>query len=138
MALVGPAMDRERRVNAVRAFHALPPEDRREALVLARQGRRHPDERVAVVSWWYAAAVLQPRWWNRVHPVVLPVLGMVLICLGVLVDSWPVALVSLLLVLAGGLAWWQRSATAPLLALGMRPVEAGDVPPEAGEVAPGA
>ncbi|PPK93103.1 hypothetical protein CLV92_11119 [Kineococcus xinjiangensis] len=128
MALVGPAMDRERRINAARAFHALAPEDRREALALARRGRRHPDERVAVVAWWYAAATLQPTWWNKVPPVVLPAAGIVLVVLAFWWDSWPLALVALLLVLAGGVAWWQRAMSEPLLALGMRPVEDGDRP----------
>ena len=125
MALVGPPMDRQRRVNAARAFHALAPEDRRDAVALARQGRRHPDERVAAVAWWYAAAALQPTWWNRVPPVLLPAAGLVLVVVAFLLDSWPLALVSLLLVLAGGLAWWQRATTAPLLALGLRPASEG-------------
>ena len=127
MALVGPQMDRERRLNAARAFHALAPEDRRDALALARQGRRHPDERVAVVAWWYAAASLQPTWWNKLPVAVLPLAGFALIAVAFALDSWPLALVAFLLVLAGVLAWWQRAMTAPLLALGLRPATAGDV-----------
>ncbi|GAA4983127.1 hypothetical protein [Kineococcus glutinatus] len=121
MPLVGPEMDARRRANAARAFHALAPEDRRDVLALARQGRRHPDERVVAVAWWYAAAVLQPRWWTKLPSPVLPLAGLVLIAVAFLLDSWPLALVSLLLVLAGAMLWWQRAATAPLLALGLSP-----------------
>jgi len=125
VAVVGPDLPPDRRARAVRAFHALPAEDRREALGLARQGRRHPDERVAAVAWWYAAAVLQPRWYNRLPVAVLPVLAFVLLAVAFLVDAWPVALLGLVTLLAGAAFAWQRASTAPLLRL-MRPADAAE------------
>ena len=135
MAVLGPELPADRRVRAVRAYHALSAEDRRDALALARQGRRHPDERVAAVAWWYAAAVLQPRWWNRLPLAVLPLLALVLLAAAVVADAWPFALAGFLVLLAGALVAWQRMTTAPLLRL-MRPAEAADVPPAAQEDTP--
>ncbi|WP_369055841.1 hypothetical protein [Kineococcus terrestris] len=123
MTVVGPELDAATRARAVRAFQALPAEDRREALALARQGRRHPDERVAAVSWWYAAAVLQPRWYHRVPVVVPPLLAMLLVVLAFAVDAWPLALAGLLVLLAGAGLAWQRASAEPLLRL-MRPADA--------------
>lgn len=120
MAAVGPELPPERRARAVRAFQALPREDRREVLGLARQGRRHPDERVAAVAWWYAAAVLQPRWYNRFPVVLLPLLALVLVVVAFALDAWPVALLGLVVLLAGAAFAWQRVAAAPVLRL-MRP-----------------
>jgi hypothetical protein len=121
-AVVGPELPPQRRATAVRAFQALPPEDRRDVLALARQGRRHPDERVAAVAWWYAAAVLQPRWYNRM-PVVLPlVLALALVVLGFAVDAWPLALLGLVVLLVGAALVRQRLTTAPVLRL-MRPAD---------------
>ena len=123
MAVVGPVLPPERRARAVRAFHALPPEDRREVLGLARQGRRHPDERVAAVAWWYAAAVLQPRWYNRVPVVLAPLLALLLVVVAFAVDAWPIALLGLVTLLVGAALAWQRVAAVPVLRL-MRPAHA--------------
>lgn len=121
-AVVGPELPPQRRATAVRAFQALSPEDRRDVLALARQGRRHPDERVVAVAWWYAAAVLQPRWYNRL-PVALPlVVALLLLAVGFALDAWPLALLGLLVLLVGAALVRQRLATAPLLRL-MRPAD---------------
>ncbi|MFD0481925.1 hypothetical protein ACFQ46_04890 [Kineococcus sp. GCM10028916] len=121
-AVVGPELPPQRRVNAVRAFEALPVEDRKDVLALARQGRRHPDERVAAVAWWYAAAVLQPRWYNRM-PVVVPlVVALVLLALAVALNFWPLAFLGLVVVLVGAALTRQRLTTAPVLRL-MRPAD---------------
>ncbi|NIZ90444.1 hypothetical protein [Kineococcus rubinsiae] len=125
MAVVGPELPPQRRARAVRAFRALPAEDRREVLGLARQGRRHPDERVAAVAWWYAAAVLQPRWYNRVPVVVAPLLALALVVVAFALDAWPLALLGLVVLFAGAALAWQRAATVPVLRL-MRPVDAAD------------
>jgi len=125
VAVVGPELPADRRARAVRAFNALPAEDRREALGLARQGRRHPDERVAAVAWWYAAAVLQPRWYNRLPAWVLPVVAFALLAVAFAVDAWPVALLALVTLLGGAALVWQRASTAPLLRL-MRPADAAE------------
>lgn len=106
-----------RRATAVRAFRTLTGEDRQEVLALARQGRRHPDERVAAVAWWYAAAVLQPRWWNRMPLAVLPVLALVLLAVALLSNAWPVAFFGLLALLAGAGLGWQRLNSQPVLRL---------------------
>lgn len=126
-AVVGPEMTPQRRETALRAFQTLPREDRQDAIALARQGRRHPDERVAAVAWWYAAAVLQPRWYNRM-PLVVPVV-VVLALLGVAfaTNFWPLAFLGLVVLLASAALVRQRLTTAPLLGL-MRPPSAGDVP----------
>jgi hypothetical protein len=121
-AVVGPELPPQRRANAVRAFQALPADDRKDVLALARQGRRHPDERVAAVAWWYAAAVLQPRWYNRM-PVAVPlVVALVLVVLAFVVDFWPFAFLGLVVVLVGAALTRQRMTTAPLLRL-MRPAD---------------
>ena len=125
MSVVGPPLTAQRREAAVRAFQALPPEDRTDVLALARQGRRHPDERVAAVAWWYAAAVLQPRWWNRVPLAVAPVAALALLAVALLTDLWPLALLGLLVLLVGAGLGWQRVTTAPLLRL-MSPAAAGE------------
>jgi hypothetical protein len=125
VALVGPELPPARRARAVRAYNALPAEDRREALGLARQGRRHPDERVAAVTWWYAAAVLQPRWYNRLPVAVLPVLALVLLALALVLDAWPLALLALVSLLAGAALAWQRASTVPILRL-MRPADTAE------------
>ena len=122
---VGPEMTPARRATAVRAFRTLTGEDRREVLALARKGRRHPDERVVAVAWWYAAAVLQPRWWNRMPLVVLPVLALALLAVALLSDAWPVALLGLLVLLAGAGLGWQRITTQPVLRLMRAPDGAG-------------
>ncbi|NAZ83317.1 hypothetical protein GTR02_15970 [Kineococcus sp. R8] len=122
VAVTGPELPPDRRARAVRAYHALPAEDRREAVGLARQGRRHPDERVAAVAWWYAAAVLQPRWYNRVPVVVLPLVALALEVVAFAVDAWPVALLGLVTLLVGAGLAWQRASTTPLLRL-MRPAD---------------
>lgn len=125
---VGPEMTPARRATAVRAYRTLLPEDRREVVALARQGRRHPDERVAAVAWWYAAAVLQPRWWNRMPLAVLPVVALVLLAVGLLSDVWPFAFFGLLALLAGAGLGWQRLTTQPVLRL-MRAPGAADADP---------
>jgi len=114
-----------RRATAVRAFRTLTGEDRHEVLALARQGRRHPDERVAAVAWWYAAAVLQPRWWNRMPLAVLPVLALALLAVALLTNAWPFALLGLVALLAGAGLAWQRITTQPVLRL-MRTPDAAD------------
>ncbi|NAZ78070.1 hypothetical protein GTQ99_22055 [Kineococcus sp. T13] len=119
-APVGPQLSPQRRATAVRAFDALAPQDRRDVLALARQGRRHPDERVAAVAWWYAASVLQPRWYNRLPLAVAPAAALALLAAALLLDAWPVALLALLALLAGAGLARQRLSTAPLLRL-MRP-----------------
>ena len=97
---------------------------------------RHGElERVAAVAWWYAAAVLQPRWWNRLPLAVLPLLALVLLAVAVAADDWPFALAALVVLLAGALVAWQRMTTVPLLRL-MRPAEAADVPPAPDEDTP--
>ena len=123
-ALVGPRLSPQRRATAVRAFDALAPQDRRDVLALARQGRRHPDERVAAVAWWYAASVLQPRWYNRLPLAVAPAAALALLAVALLLDAWPLALLALLVLLAGAGLARQRLSTAPLLRL-MRPTDAG-------------
>ncbi|MBB2901036.1 hypothetical protein FHR75_001824 [Kineococcus radiotolerans] len=121
-AVVGPELPPQRRATAVRAFQALPPEDRHDVLALARQGRRHPDERVAAVAWWYAAAVLQPRWYNRM-PVVLPLLvALALAVAGLVLNAWPLVLLGVVVLLLGAALARQRLSTAPLLRL-MRPAD---------------
>ncbi|MFB9376948.1 hypothetical protein ACFFKU_02935 [Kineococcus gynurae] len=127
MAVVGPELSPTRRHRAIRAYQALPAEDRREVLALARQGRRHPDERVMAVAWWYAAAVLQPRWWNRMPVWLLPVLAFVLLTLAVVGDLRPLAVLAFGVLVVGVGLGWQRLATLPVLVL-MRAPEAGDVP----------
>ncbi|WP_432498443.1 hypothetical protein [Kineococcus gypseus] len=125
MSVTAPELPAQRRAAAVRAFRALPAADRRDVLALARQGRRHPDERVVAVAWWYAAAVLQPRWWTRVPAGLLPLPGLLLLCAAFAVDAWPLALLAVLVTAAGVVALWQRLATEPLLRLA-RPAGAGD------------
>ncbi|MEZ0494486.1 hypothetical protein AB2L28_19795 [Kineococcus sp. TBRC 1896] len=126
-AVVGPEMTPQRRATALRAFQTLPREDRQDAIALARWGRRHPDERVAAVAWWYAAAVLQPRWYNRV-PLLVPVLVVLaLLAAALLANSWPLALLGLVVLLLSAALVRQRLTTAPLLGL-MRPPSAADVP----------
>lgn len=122
---VGPEMTPTRRATAVRAFRTLLPEDRREVLALARQGRRHPDERVAAVAWWYAAAVLQPRWWNRMPLAVLPVVALALLAVALTTNFWPFAFFGLLALLAGAGLGWQRLNTQPVLRLMRAPGSAG-------------
>ncbi|WP_432524937.1 hypothetical protein [Kineococcus sp. SYSU DK006] len=126
-ATVGPPLSPQRRATAVRAFDALAPQDRRDVLALARQGRRHPDERVAAVAWWYAASVLQPRWYNRLPLAVAPAAALALLAVALLLDAWPVALLALLVLLAGAGLARQRLSTAPLLRL-MRPTDAAADP----------
>jgi len=128
-AVLGPEMTPQRRATALRAFHTLPREDRRDAVALARQGRRHPDERVAAVAYWWAAAVLQPRWYNRM-PFWLPMaVGLVLFALAFATDFWSLAILGFLVVVVGGGQVRQRMSTTPLLMM-MRPPTAGDVPDE--------
>ncbi|WP_432563883.1 hypothetical protein [Kineococcus sp. SYSU DK003] len=124
-AVVGPEMTPQRRATAVRAYNTLPAEDRHDVVALARQGRRHPDERVAAVAWWYAAAVLQPRWYNRM-PVAAPfVAALALLTASLLLDFWPLSLLGLVVLLVGAALIRQRLTTAPLLRL-MRPAGAGE------------
>ncbi|MGI4895127.1 MAG: hypothetical protein ACRYF3_08455 [Janthinobacterium lividum] len=117
MSAVGPNLTPQRRDNAVRAYHALPVDDRKDVLALARQGRRHPDERVAAVAWWYAAAVLQPRWWNRMSLAVLPVVALALLAVALITNFWPFAFLGLVVMLVGAGLGWQRMTTIPLLRL---------------------
>ncbi|WP_344478805.1 hypothetical protein [Kineococcus aurantiacus] len=124
---MGPELTPERRATALRAFHTLPKEDREDAVALARQGRRHPDERVAAVAWWYAAAVLQPRWYNRLPVAVPAVLVLVLLAAAFLFDNAGFALAGLVVLLGAAALVRQRILTAPLLRL-MRPPAAGDMP----------
>ncbi|WP_432510831.1 hypothetical protein [Kineococcus sp. SYSU DK001] len=128
-AVVGPEMTPQRRATALRAFHTLPREDRQDAVALARQGRRHPDERVAAVAWWYAAAVLQPRWYNRLPLAVPVVVVLALLAASFALNSWPLGLLALVVLLVTAALVRQRLLTAPLLGL-MRPPSAGDVPQE--------
>lgn len=126
-AVVGPELTAQRRATALRAFHTLPEEDRQDVLALARQGRRHPDERVAAVAWWYAAAVLQPRWYNLMPAWVPLAVAIVLWGVAFATDYWSLALLGLVVLLLGALQLRQRLTTGPLLML-MRPAAAGDVP----------
>jgi len=124
-AVVGPEMDAQRRANALRAFHTLPREDRHDVLALARQGRRHPDERVAAVAWWYAAAVLQPRWFNRM-PVWLPLLvGVACFALALLTPAWWLVVPGIAAVLGGGSHLRQRMTLSPLLRMMRAPGQDG-------------
>ncbi|PRY13979.1 hypothetical protein [Kineococcus rhizosphaerae] len=126
-AVVGPEMTPQRRATALRAFHTLPKEDREDVLALARQGRRHPDERVAAVAWWYAAAVLQPRWYNRM-PLAVPVVAVLaLLAAAFLLNFWPLGFLAIVVLLVSAALVRQRLLTGPLLGL-MRPPAAGDVP----------
>ncbi|MCI2238062.1 hypothetical protein MO973_38400 [Paenibacillus sp. TRM 82003] len=127
MSTTAPELPAHRRAAAIRAFRALPAADRRDVLALARQGRRHPDERVVAVAWWYAASVLQPRWWNRVPAGLLLLPGLVVLCAAFAVDAWPLAVLAVLLIGAGLNLVWQRLTTEPLLRLA-RPADAADDP----------
>ncbi|WP_432488488.1 hypothetical protein [Kineococcus sp. SYSU DK018] len=127
MSATAPELPAQRRAAAIRAYRALPAADRRDVLALARQGRRHPDERVVAVAWWYAASVLQPRWWNRVPAGLLPLPGLVVLCVAFAVDAWPLAVLALLMVAAGLNLVWQRLTTEPLLRLA-RPADAPETP----------
>jgi hypothetical protein len=126
-AVVGPELTPQRRETALRAFHTLPREDRQDAIALARQGRRHPDERVAAVAWWYAAAVLQPRWYNRMPLAVPVVVVLALLAAAFLTNFWPLAFLGLVVLLVSAALVRQRLTTVPLLGL-MRPPNASDVP----------
>ena len=136
MSVTAPELPAQRRAAAIRAFRALPAADRRDVLALARQGRRHPDERVVAVAWWYAASVLQPRWWNRVPAGLLPLPGLLLLCAAVALDAWPLALLAVLLIAAGLNLVRHRLSTEPLLRLA-RPADApADAPSDAPADAP--